>query len=210
MKTRAPLLALGLVAAAGALVSCRGNRASVQIQQVCFPSDDCKFGSTCDIQFIGYPAVDADAGTGELWLFLQIENQLPDNADPTLGRLNTNDAHLDEVAVEYEGAPLPKDTYPLPNQRVPASGTAVVSVEPIRGSAAKAAILTAYSPTAQPRDMIAKVKLRGYFDDGSRFETGEFPVTIRVCTGCLPTNPCGAQAACPIAGMEPVACGTTG
>jgi hypothetical protein len=203
MKTRALLLALPLLA----VLSCRDNLASVQIQAVCMPTKTCLFGATCDAQFIGFPTVDA-VQSGQLWLMLQVANQLPNNASSERGKLNTNDAHLDEVVVDYEGAPLPRDTYVLANQRVPAAGTAVVSVLPIRRSAATSAALAAFAPTAATRDMVANVRLRGYTDDGSRFETGEFPVSIHVCSSCVSGCPAG-EFACPEPFQEPSVCGTT-
>jgi hypothetical protein len=92
---------------------------------------------------------------------------------------------------------------------VPAGGSSVVEVEAIRPVGTNPATLAAYAASAQRPQLTAKVRLRGYFDDGSRFETGEFPIAVNVCAGCLPAAPCGGGAACPgVPGMEPTACGT--
>ena len=189
MKTRALLLALPLLA-----LGCRDNRASVQIQAVCAPNDTCAFGGECDAQYIGFATVDAGL-TGHLWVLLQVANQLPDNADKTLGRTNTNDAHVDQVAVEYDGIGLGKAVYDVTNFRVPSNGTAVISAEAIPVALNAQPVLAAFGPTAAPRTMVANIRLRGYLDDGSRFETGEFPIGVRVCTGCV--TACPTAATCP-------------
>jgi len=44
MKTRALLLALPLVA----LASCRDNRASITIQDICYPTKTCVFTDKCE------------------------------------------------------------------------------------------------------------------------------------------------------------------
>jgi hypothetical protein len=39
-----------------------------------------------------------------------------------------------------------------------------------------------------PSEVLAHVRLRGYYDNGSRFESGDFPIAVKVCnTGCAPT-----------------------
>jgi hypothetical protein len=210
MKTRALLLALPIVAVA--VASCRDNRASVTIQDICYPTKDCAFADKCDKRLIGAAIVDATgADQGEVVTFLQVANQLADNSSADLGRTNTNDAHLDQVAIEYEGAGLPKDVYNLSNVRVPTAGSTVVQIEAIRGQAATQAALAAFAASAARPQLVANVRLRGYFDDGSRFETGEFPIAVDVCSGCVAAATCGAgQQACPnVAGMEPTVCGST-
>lgn len=205
MKTRAFLLALPLLAIAG----CRDNRASIQIQAVCAPTDNCSFSGTCDAQYIGFATVDSTR-TDHLWLLLQVENQLPDNTDRSVGKLNTNDAHIDQVVVEYDGIGLGRAVVDVIDYRVPASGSSVISVEAIPASLNATPVLTSFAPTTATRTMVANVRLRGFYDDGSRFETGEFPVGIRVCAGCLTaaTGLCPTAATCPPAsnGQLPIVC----
>jgi hypothetical protein len=198
MKRLAPLL-LAL-----ALGSCRENRASVVIEAICYPTADCTFSDKCDKVLIGSPRV--NAGTAEVTLLLQISNQLADNSSVDTGRTNTNDAHVTQVVVSYGGM-LARDVYNIGNQRVPTAGSTVIEVQAIRPSAENAATLTAAASVAS-FSMVAKIQLRGYYDDGSTFETGEFPVAIDVCDGCIAG--CGAgELSCPVAGMEPSTCFTT-
>ena len=199
MKTR--LTALALAAALGALAGASGctteNRASVQTQAICMPTTACTFSAKCDAQYIGYPTVDkAVDTTGTLWLFLQIGNLLENNANVALGRTNTNDAHIDETSIEYEGA-MGGTQVVGSNYLVPAAGTSVVS--------AKLSLANAVAG-----EVVAHVRFRGYYDDGSRFETGDFPITIVVCaSGCAPAA-CAGLTTCPPngEGQRPLVCGS--
>jgi len=203
MTTRLAVLASTLaVGAAVGLHGCADDRASIQIQAICAPSDDCTFSGRCDMQYIGFPTLDvATSLTGRLWLFLQVENQLPDNEDLDAGRLNTNDAHIDETTIEYDGAPFPPVAIGS-NFSVQAGETAVVSVDAIPQPLDALTVLAAYEG-----EVVARVRFRGYYDDATRFETGEFPITIRVCNGCAPVA-CAGAGTCPpdSEGQLPITC----
>ncbi|HEX9402058.1 MAG TPA: hypothetical protein VF912_18255 [Anaeromyxobacter sp.] len=202
MNTRALLLALPLLA----LAACRDNRASIQMQAICLPPKTCLFTGKCEAQYIGFVSIDA-AVSERLWIFMQVENQLPDNTNVETGKLNTNDAHADEVSVEYDGIALPRAVYELPNYSMPAGTTSVISIDVIPTALNAGLRLAAYAPTPSPRDMVANVTLRGYYDDGSRFETGAFAVGVRVCSGCLSAAPCAANTCPPsTAGILPLTC----
>ncbi len=201
MKTRIAVLAsavlLGALAGAN---GCTDNRASVQPQMICAPTNNCTFSSTCDAQYIGYPTLDKGASTNDtVWLVLQVGNNMTNNANVELGRANTNDAHLDETVIEYEGAMVGTQSVGS-NFDVPAAGTAVVSVKLyLSGATAGTGVAT--------NEVIAHIRFRGYLDDGTRFETGDFPVTVLVCSsGCAPVA-CGG-ATCPpdSEGQLPLAC----
>jgi hypothetical protein len=209
MKTRAFLLALPLLLAP---TSCtRDNRGSIDVQAICFPPTDCKFGSTCDQLVIGGFVMDVGV-TNAAEMFLQVDNRLLDNASKEQGRTNTNDAHIDGVSVEYSGLALPSLTYDATNQFIPTNGQAVIAVFPVwaRTVTEWAALQTAV-PAGASRSVVAKIRLRGYLTDGSRWETGEFRTGMTLCNGCLPADPCPPdKLACPFAGVDPVSCGTTG
>jgi hypothetical protein len=213
MKTRTLLLALPLLAA----LSCKDNRASVQIQAICSPPTDCKFtAGGCAFNYIGFTEFDAEVAE-RFWLFLQVENQLPENAKPEQGKLNTNDAHFTEAVIEYDGIPLPRAAYKLPNFDLPANTKSVISVDviPADPTGATTALLGLATAGGVDRDLVAKLRLRGYYDDGGSFETGEFPIGVRVCSGCLPADKCGTTASCPheptrnLGGFEPLSCNST-
>src|SRR5512143_2713466 len=196
MKTR--LAALATAAALGALAGaggCVDNRASIQLQAICAPPATCTFTEKCDAQYIGYPALDKGASPNDtLWLTLQVANQLPNNQNLDTGRLNTNNAHVDEVAIEFEGGLTGTQTTGS-NYEIPAEGTSVISTQLDLAAAAAGEVL-------------ARIRARGYLDDGTRFETGEFPVTVIVCaSGCAPAA-CGGGRTCPpdSEGQLPLAC----
>lgn len=196
MKTRLAPLALAI-----ALAGCTAdNNASIRIQSICSPPDTCTFSSTCDLQYIGIITLDT-AATDYLWLFLQVNNQLSDNSDPQRGKLNTNDAFVEEYVVEYEGLTwtdpstgatggAPAITGRLQSQ-VPAGGSAVVSVLPIPpGIGASASTIGT---------VVAKVRLKGKLGDEQPFETARMEIPIRICSGCVgvPTCTTGVPALCP-------------
>jgi hypothetical protein len=207
MKTRALFLALPLLAL-GALGGCRDNSASLQIQAMCFPTDDCTFGSTCDNSFMGVATLDPTLGTtsAALTLIFQLENQVPDNEDLDLGRTNTNDAQVDEIQIEYDGPAVPRQVMGA-NVWVPANGTTLIVIPVIPPGFNTQ--LTAYaSPFG--REMTARVRLGGFWYHGDRFETAEFPVAVKICDGCLgagcgsfPTCPPDRPAQLPVVCMEP-------
>src|SRR5512138_781996 len=100
MKTRLNRLALLVVAA---LLACRKNDASIEIYAVCAPPDDaekCESSGKCDRFLLGRPAVWTRISPGtpptgvyqnDLTLILQVNNQLPNNANGDAFRVNTND-----------------------------------------------------------------------------------------------------------------------
>jgi hypothetical protein len=201
MKTRLTPLA-PLVALAVAFSGCaEDNDASITMRAICVPTDDCTFAETCDAQYIGYPTLDV-AVSQSLWLFLEVANQLPNNADAALGRTNTNDAQITEAVIEYERVALPRVAV-RSAYLVPANGSAVISVQVIPDSLGAGAVLAG----AAPVEAIANVRLRGRYFHGDDFETGEFPVAVRICNGCLGPQ-CGGARTCPpqSEGQLPLSC----
>lgn len=187
MKTRLAALALALAGAA----CTADNNASVQVQRICAPPEDgCTFSATCDLQYIGVVTMDT-AVTDQLWLFLQVNNQLPDDTDAQRGKLNTNDAFVEEYQVEYEGLAAPATSGRL-QSLVPAGGSAVVSVFPIPPAIGASIAVTG--------DVIAKLRLKGKYGDEESFETARLEIPIRICSGCVGAPVCadGSPAAlCP-------------
>jgi hypothetical protein len=184
MKARLATLALPLLALAG----CVDNNASVRIDSICLPpeqSDKCTFSSTCSAQFIGMTVLDLDQSSARtLWLFVQIDNQLPSNENAGLNRTNTNDAFVQEYEIAYPGTGLPTARGPIPGSAiVPANGNAVISLPAIDGATGQL-ITNALGAGAQV-DGIAEVKLHGVYADTTKFVTGVFKVPLRVCRGCL-------------------------
>jgi hypothetical protein len=208
MKTRALFLALPLLAL-GAVGGCRDNSASLQIQAMCFPTDDCTFGSTCDNSFMGTPVLDPTlvntTASGGLTLIFQLENQAPDNEDLDVGRTNTKDAQVDQVVIEYDGPAIPRQVKGT-NVWIPANGNTLILI-PVIPPGFQAA-LTAYG-TTNGREMTARVRLGGFWYDGSRFETAEFPVAVEICNGCAgASGVCGGFQTCPpsSSGQQPATC----
>jgi hypothetical protein len=190
MKTRLAALALASLA-----LACADNGASVEPFAICAPPEDaCVFAAECDMQYIGQLALDTSVSSF-LWIFVQLNNQLPNNADLSAGRVNTNDAFVTEYEVEYEGAATGSSMGRVPSSVVPASGSAVISV--------------LLQPPAVPGGVLAKLRLKGKYADQSSFETAEFEIPITICQGCLGVPACPAgetlKSVCPpTAGQMPL------
>jgi hypothetical protein len=196
MKTRLSLL-VPLLALAG----CRAeNNASVYMAAICAPPDDasnCTFAATCTAQYIGDNFVDLQR-TNFLWTFIEVHNQTPNNDGLANSRTNTNDAFVQEYEIEYEGLPVPTATGSIPGSaRVPADGTAVISVRPVPESTGNALRASIAGPDgifgtaddllqgAAVAEGIAKVRLKGVYADTTSFKTGIFQIPFRVCSGCV-------------------------
>jgi hypothetical protein len=198
MKTRALAVLVPLLALAGCTAD---NNVSIQVAALCAPPEDsCTFDATCDAQFLGVNALDL-AQTDFFWAFVEVHNQMLNNADESVGRLNGHDAYVDEYSVEYDvrgGTALPSITRKVDAGPafVPAEGTAVVSVVPIPPEVG--AHLVAGS------QVVARVRLRGFLADQSDWETAEYPIPVEICSGCiLPPVCAGSLFACPQGGQSP-------
>jgi hypothetical protein len=201
MNTRA--LALATALAGIALGACSAATESVELgfTAICFPTKDCTFAATCDQQLMGSPAIDVSVARS-LWVAVQMDNRLPNNADATVGRVNTNDAHVTSFEITYTDFPL-SSVVQLTQQRIPAAGTTTVQLYVVPPQA-----LPIAAPAASTQS-VAHVRAKGYYDNGSSFETGEFPVAFRYCSGCVGSISCPAGTApvvtCGVPGTQPVA-----
>ncbi len=201
-RALALVLAAALVGAGG----CADNQTSIELAQICAPTDTCTFSATCGAQSIGIAQIDTSL-TNTLWLFVQVNNQTVNNADKSTFRANSHDAYIEEVLTEYVAPFAIGDT----RQRVgpylvPAGGSAVVSMFPITPQAA--ATIDAAGLGTTPVGIVAKMKASGHYQDQSAFETAAMEVAVDVCNGCFDPNPCTSgtpTAICPNFGQSPVA-----
>jgi hypothetical protein len=185
MKTLKRLLLLAPLALAGA---CVDTNAPVQLFSVCAPpaADNCTFSATCDAQYIGVNTVDLAAAPQRFWIFVEVHNQLVQNDDGGIGRVNTNDAYLQEVHVTYRGLPLDPTAHLLQSV-VPANGTSVVSLFPMTEATIAQLGTLGLAGTV---DLVAVVTVKGILGDGSKWESAPWELPIRVCTGCIGTFGC--------------------
>jgi hypothetical protein len=185
MDRRLLPLAVALAAAAG---SCSVTAPTVAFSAICAPPDatSCTFSATCDAQYIGPVTMDVGV-TNQLWLTVEVHNQAADNSDPKVGRPNTQDAYVQEIEVSYAGAVAIPATSTRVQQTVPANGTAVISIFPIPASAGLTAASVGAGTSAV---VVAKVKGKGIFGDGTSFETPVYEVPVTVCNGCVGSPGC--------------------
>jgi hypothetical protein len=186
------VLALSLAALAS---GCQPkNTASIEPFSVCSMPDSCTFAAKCDAQFIGAPTLDVRGGE-EMWLGIEVHNQLPDNANADTGATNTHDAHIESYSVGYSGSAglLGAGTGDFPSiavatqQSVPAAGTGVIGVYPFAQDLIDQLFASAAVPTNPSYVTVkATVKFKGRYDDGSAFEA-PFDIPIRICRNCVST-----------------------
>ena len=177
-----------LAIALAALGGCKKNTVSIQAASICAMPDNCEFAATCGAFFSGPAQLDT-AGGVPLILGVELHNQLADNADPTLGQVNTHDAHLESYSVTYSGDFAGSDGFTT-YQTIPAGGTAVAVVYLFTGTLSS-------SGSGLGR---ASITLQGSYDNSNSWQTSfDFPVVL--CAGCAPVVGCAGgvapTASCP-------------
>lgn len=196
------------IAIAAAAAGCTVTAPTVSFSAICSMPDaaTCTFGDTCNAQIL-FPAEIDLSVTSQLFLGMEAHNQARDNSDPASGRINTRDAYVQEIQITYAGGALAIPSVSVRmQQRIPANGTAVLGILPIPASAGLTAASLGAGTSTQ---VIATVKGKGIFGDGSSFETPDFDVPVSICNGCLgPLPPCADPAqtlfVCPQDGQRPV------
>jgi hypothetical protein len=201
MTRRILLLALALGTA-----SCEIKASPVQFAAICLPPTTCAFEAKCGLQFIGENRLDLNllpATEQDYTLFVEIHNQAQNNANVAGGQINTQDASLRELVIDYEGVNLPGTTTRL-QQSVPASGTAVIGIQAV-DAAGVSALRGVVTGTVTSAVVVAKVKGKGVFGDGTSFETSTWEIPFRACRNC--TDTCTVVASgCPHVGQHPFNC----
>lgn len=195
------LAALLLLAA---MVSCTKNDSSIEIFAVCaFPEDatKCESVGKCDRFLLGRPAVATAIAPGtpamgpfqnDLTLIVQVNNQLPNNADKSTYRVNTNDFTVEEYRLSYSSNPpiaIPGFSVRT-NLIVPAAGTAAPFV-PLIPWEVMAAIDAADPVYSDPSGAITtagaivdvELKLFGHTRDGREIESAPWVLPVQVFDG---------------------------
>ncbi len=203
--------ALALVAS-GCTVS---NRATVEMFALCGPPEDASkcgmTGGTCDTYLASArPEVWLTVGSSAngFQMFTEVHNQAPNNADPSSGRVNTNDAIVTGYELDFASALYNRSSYPFPaNFGVPANGSFVPVIQYIPEEVAMdmRTVFGSEGATA-PIPMTVTVRLKGHLLDGTTFTTGDFPITINVWNTAFPGYACPnltdvITAVCPNAGQ---------
>lgn len=184
MKARTLVPAL-LVASLG---GCVKNDASIEMFGICAFTSTCQFTNTCGAMMLDRPWT---AGS-ELLLMVQFNNQLPNNADASMGMANTNDARVQRYEITYTAAvALPSAAMDV-QYVVPAAGSSVLAVWAVPPATAAAAAIGVL-PTGS--NVTAHVVASGQYVNGSTFTTGPFDIVFEVCTGCL--GSCTSGKYCP-------------
>ncbi len=182
MKT--PLLVLAALAAT--LSGCSvDNYASPEFMGICVsPGPDtttgaCTYSAPCSAYLTSFWYDASYAGT--LVVPIEMFNQLPNNADQSAWRVNTNDAVIEEWRIEVGGVTIATASTSL----VIPAGTHVVALVPV-----------------VPVVGAVSIRAAGRYLDDRTFVTGAFGVTIFPGTYAPMTCTTGTAKACPRAGQE--------
>jgi hypothetical protein len=205
MMPRALLPALALAALLG---GCVKPSATVEIYGACVPptpttTSGCVYPTgTCSLYPLGTYMIDVDQAS-DLFLAVEVHNQLVDNTSVDSGLNDTHNAFVDHFSVDFS-ASIPGTSGDVQNV-VPVGGTSVIGVELI-GTDTRNALHTQLHGTNNVVEMTADLKLSGRWGDQSHFETAPRKFGIEACAGCLGTPVCGAGktlAYCPGPGIWP-------
>jgi len=203
MKTRPLALASLLVLLGG----CSAEFSGVTIAGACAPPDpdsttlQCLYPATCTTFFAGTAVLDAYQGqlVGlDFRMPVEMDNALPDNADITNGRINTNDATIQTLEINYPGTSLGTRNVPY-TLVIRAAGTAGALLPLIRVQD-----FAAVAPSgAATRQIDIAVRAHGVLGSQDAFTTAWFHVPVSVCNDCISGNVCPTGktyvAACPFA-----------
>jgi len=160
-----PLITVVALALAGA-AGCAPDRMSLEPYCVCAMPDSCSFSGSCDACLIGSLAFNPSAGF-PLQTPIEVRNQAPNNEDLTVGRVNSNDAHITGYTVTYAGGGPGDITLYDGSQPVPAEGSGVIWVY----------LAPAGAPVGR---YTAEISFIGYYDNGREFESEPFPIGLDV------------------------------
>ncbi|ABC80422.1 hypothetical protein [Anaeromyxobacter dehalogenans] len=178
MKTRLATLFL----AAAALACKVDNNASIQVVALCAPpAETCGTEGGCDAYLASQPFLYLEGGTNYLELFVEMTNQLADNADPSAGRLNTNDAYLEKYRLTYRSAFFNYADYDYPASGILRAGSTsapIVRLIPETISAPLSAAMAAAGATTGLVEV--GLTITGHYASGDSFEVGgvTFPVDV--------------------------------
>jgi hypothetical protein len=207
MKTRPIALALSalLVAACGA------DYNAVALTDVCFPPEPgtggvCQYSATCDATLASTASLDVVVATEAFQLPIEITNQLLASNSSADGRVNVNDAFVQQIEMEYVGAPLAASTIPV-QVTVPAAGNSVEVLQLIQAS--DYATLQSLIPTSASKlQLVVKVRASGILGSQQKFTTAWFQIPVDVFANVYPANPCPTgtlfTGACPAWGQTSV------
>lgn len=207
MKTRPIVLALPALLAA----ACGADYNAVALTDVCFPPEPgtggvCEYSATCDATLASTANLDVAVAQEAFQLPVEFTNQLLNSADTGAGQVNVNDAFVQQIEMEYVGAPLAASTIPV-QATVPAGGATVKVLQLIQPSDYPA--LQSLVPTSASKlQLVIKVRASGVFGSQSKFTTAWFQIPVDVFANVYPANPCPTgtvfTGACPAYGQTAV------
>jgi hypothetical protein len=184
LRTHTLLAVLALAAAAG----CAPDRMTLEPYGLCAMPDGCAFSGSCDAYLIGRVTYNSAAGSF-LWQGIEMRNQTPNNADLSVGRVNSNDAHITSYSLTYSAGGPAGVTWFDGAATVPAGGTSVVMTRLLVGG-------------AMPGLYTVDVTFYGYYDNGREFETEPYTIGLDVGPYTFACPKAGDVDVCPGTGAQ--------
>ena len=191
----AAALALGTLA-----TGCVDNAASVEIFAICAPPDDaavCAGSATCEAVLASdrpWVFVTVGGAVNRLEQFVQLNNQIPNNAEAEIGRVNTNDFIGEAWVLSFSGLAGVADKVHPANFTVPAGGSQspVIPIIP-EDRMTQIGVAMTLAGLSQAL-VVVDVSARGRLVGGQEIETAPFKIAVDVFNADF------TGAACPTAG----------
>lgn len=159
-------------------------------------------GDTCTFTDGPMGGIVFDAGrgaaTGSPWItYVVVNNHLEDNADPEVGRLNTNKVRIEEVLLRVKPTggwkfAEQKRRLQVTGMMIDSGGTLIQSVPAI--DQALAAMLVEQGPISEFGKMASlslRFQVKGKLLDGTSIESNELDYVLSVCNECMLGCPIG-------------------
>jgi hypothetical protein len=190
LHSRVAISAAALLAVLGC--STNGERSDIIVTALVRPtiSSGATGGAACvlsastleDIFGTVDPAVAATYTMG-----LVVANELPNNANAVIGRLNSNDFQIEQVRIGYS-SPDGSIKASLAEQVVPANGLVLTGTSNAVGTVVfPPAIITALKGSSGT--IRVSVRAEGHLLDGAAAKSSTYEYAIQVCAGCGATTP---------------------
>jgi hypothetical protein len=114
----------------------------------------------------------------EIRVVAEVQNLSPSNADDTIGRVNGKNAIIEAATIDYASAGYSISSIAVDSHFTPVASTGTSTIFLPVLPAAKVDELRLQLPAGSTTLVVADVRLKGHYSDGSYFETGPFQVPV--------------------------------
>jgi Na+(H+)/acetate symporter ActP len=180
---------LCVLALAVAASGCVDNNASVEMFGICAPPTDAQTctvtAGACGTYLAGRPYVYTTTGgaANQLELFMQVNDEMPQDTNVDAGHTNSKDAFITEFDISFTSPDLsgiPSVVYPASSVPVAAGGSSsmVVALVPANALAAISSLMKGAGLTQAV--VVSNIVMKGHFNDGQSFKSGTYSAAVDV------------------------------